>query len=289
MNTNDEFNTVRTRQPEGFYSGTGSVQQPKSRRKTTYLLSVVLCFFMLTLFGIDYVLQPQRFPTKHIDVIGNLANTSSSQVVAAVAKVSANNILRVDIAKAAEAAQSLPWVEGATIRRVWPDTLQVQVNERVIRARWNENEFLDQIGTPFSLPDFHDTELPSLIGPHDSAQAVLAAYVDWNRSLASVGLEIRSIKLTERGSWEMLVSQTINADGYAGYDDQAISTSSLKVIVGSGNIVKSIERFFKVYSEVFEPVHDEVAIIDLRYPDGVSVTWKNAPPKITGSLTVSSS
>ena len=86
--------------------------------------------------GVDYLLQPQRFPMKHINVEGELVNTHPSQIQKAIAQVvSSSNILRVDVSRAVDAAQALPWVENAQVNRKWPDTLEVRVNERVVRGR----------------------------------------------------------------------------------------------------------------------------------------------------------
>ncbi len=261
-------------------------EKPKSRRKAVLLFSTALCVFMVFLLGIDYVLQPQRFPTRHIDVIGNMPNSTSEQVAAVVAEVSANNILRVDIAKVAEAAQALPWVEGATIRRKWPDTLEVLVSERVILARWNDNEILDQLGTVVSMPDLADSSLPHLSGPQESAPKVLKAYQSWNRVVANVGLEVTSVHLSDRGSWEVFVRpfSLVEHDS-----EDAVVQDPIKVIVGRTNMSNRSKRFLKLYVEIFQPVQNKLAVIDMRYPDGVAVTWKGEPPKMQGSAKITNS
>ena len=263
-----------------------SAGKPKRKRRTIVMFGSALCVFMVCLLGVDYVLQPQRFPTRHIDVIGNMPNSTSEQIVEAVAEVSASNILRVDIAKVAEAAESLPWVEDATIRRKWPDTLEVQINERVILARWNDTEYLDQLGTVISIPELSDSSLPHLQGPETTALKVLEAYQSWNRVVANVDLEIKSVRLSERGSWEISVSPFSLADGTI---EPHVANEPIRVIVGNNDMPKRSKRFLKLYAEIFQPVHEQVAVIDMRYPDGVSVTWKDSPPKMLGSATIAKS
>ena len=113
------------------------------------ILAVVLFAGAVFGLGLDYLLHPQRFPLKHINVEGELINTHPSQVQKAIAQViSSSNILRVDVSKAVAAAQALPWVENARINRRWPDTLEVRVNERVISARWNVDLSLIHISEP---------------------------------------------------------------------------------------------------------------------------------------------
>lgn len=252
-------------------------EDSRTKRKGVLMFSTALCVFMVFLLGVDYVLQPQRFPTRHIDVIGNMPNSTSEQVAAAVAKVSANNILRVDIAKVAEAAQSLPWVEGATIRRKWPDTLEVLVSERVVLARWNDNEVLDQLGTVVSMPDLVDSSLPHLSGPQTSAPEVLKAYQSWSRVVANVDLEVNSVHLSDRGSWEISVRPFSLVE--LATTDASVAEPT-KVIIGGTNLVNRSKQFLKLYVEIFQPVQEKVAVIDMRYPDGVAVTWRGAPPEM---------
>lgn len=264
----------------------GRDRQPRTRRNIAVVFSATLCLLTVVLYGVDYVLRPDQFPTRHIDVVGELVNTSSSQVVAAVAAVSDSNLFRVDVAKAAQAAQSIPWIEGATIRKKWPDTLEVQVNERVIRARWNDGQFVDQIGIAVSLPDFQDPSLPHLRGPEDATLELLEAYDKWSSSVAGMGLEVSAIQLSNRGSWEVTLNPASRLDGP---QEAASKHSAIKVILGSSDIQNRSARFLKLYSQVFKPVHENVSVIDTRYPDGVSVVWKDSPPRMQGSLNIENS
>ncbi len=273
----------RSRRVRNGRSRSGHTASPRLNRKSIFMLATVLSVVMVFVFCLDFVLQQQRFPTRNIDVVGDLANTTSNEVAEAVAKVSAGNILRVDIARAAQAAQSLSWVEDATIRRKWPDTLEVQVNVRKVRARWNEDEYLDQFGNPFSLPSQIDRSLPLLRGPTVSAPEVLTAYETWSESVRKVGLKVQTIWLSKRGSWEIFVIPQKSAENFS---EIAVEAEPIKVIVGSSDIKERSKRFLKLYAEIFHPVHEKVSVIDMRYPDGVSVTWRGSPPKMQGIQTI---
>ena len=260
-----------------------SVTSTRFSRKGTYLFATVLSVAMVFAFCVDFVLQGQRFPTKYIDVVGDHAKSTTDQIVKAVAEVSTGNILLVDIAKAAEAAQSFSWVEKATIRRKWPDTLEVQINTRKVQARWGEDEYLDQFGTPFTMPIEVTQKLPMLSGPRSAAPEILEAYDSWKEPAKKVGLEIKSIKLSGRGSWEVHVSPL----GSTGTLEQVASEPApIKVIMGSTEVKDRSNRFLKLYADIFRPVSEMVATVDLRYRDGVSVTWKGTPPQIHGTQTI---
>ncbi len=256
---------------------------PRTSRRGTFVFATVLSVVMVLAFCVDFVLNWQRFPTKNIDVVGDLGHPESDQLAATVARVSTGNILRVDITKVVEAAQSLSWVENATIRRKWPDTIEVQVNLRKVRARFNDDEYLDQFGIPFKSPTPIDRSLPRLSGPRNSAAEILTAYEAWNEASSRVGLAVKSIWLSERGSWELFVSPIRRPDERYRSD---YSSEPIKVILGSGDINDRSKRFLKLYAELFQPLHEKISVIDLRYPDGVSVTWKGDVPIMHGSQSI---
>ena len=246
------------------------------------ILAVVLFAGAVFGLGLDYLLHPQRFPLKHINVEGELINTHPSQVQKAIAQViSSSNILRVDVSKAVAAAQALPWVENAKINRRWPDTLEVRVNERVISARWNIDSWLDQTGVAVTLPDYNDESLPKLRGADGSEKEVLKKYRLFEKIVVKYGLTVMELSRSERGSWNVHL-QAINsgAQETALADDQGTDRESFKVILGRNDPSNRVERFGRLYSERFHKVADQISVVDMRYPDGVSVRWVDKTPRL---------
>ena len=227
-------------------------------------------------------MQPQRIPVKYISVAGELRNTEPSQVQKAIAQVvSSSNILRVDISKAVAAAQALPWVENATVNRKWPDTLEVHVNERVVQARWNDDMWLDQSGVTLELPEYENESLPRMRGGSGAGHEVLAKYRTMERKFFRSGLKILELSKSERDSWEFQV-QVVSTDEKASHDKTESAEPSIRVILGSADLEKRSDRFLRLYSELFHSVADQISIIDMRYPDGISVRWVDQAPRLSG-------
>ncbi len=255
------------------------------------ILAVVLFAGAVFGLGLDYLLHPQRFPLKHINVEGELINTHPSQVQKAIAQViSSSNILRVDVSKAVAAAQALPWVENAKINRRWPDTLEVRVNERVISARWNVDSWLDQTGVAVTLPDYNDESLPKLRGADGSQKEVLKKYRLFEKIVGKYGLTVMELSRSERGSWNVHL-QAINSEAQetALADDQGTDRESFKVILGRNDPANRVERFGRLYSERFHNVVDQISVVDMRYPDGVSVRWVDKTPRLNGVIKLKNS
>ena len=267
-----------------YISPTDSADRSPARRgiRAVSVLAVALCALALFMLGVDYLMQPQQFPMKHISVEGELRNTQPSQVQKAIAEVvSSSNILRVDISKAVAAAQALPWVENATVNRKWPDTLEVHVNERVVQARWNDDMWLDQSGVTLELPEYENESLPRMRGGSGAGQEVLAKYRTMERKFFRSGLKILELSKSERDSWEFQV-QVVSTDEKASHDKTESAEPSIRVILGSADLEKRSDRFLRLYSELFHSVADQISIIDMRYPDGISVRWVDQAPRLSG-------
>ena len=273
------------------YGAVSSESAPETGSIRISILAVVLCAMAVFGLGVDYLLQPQRFPMKHINVEGDLVNTHPSQIQKAIAQVvSSSNILRVDVSRAVDAAQALPWVENAKVNRKWPDTLEVRVNERVVRAHWNDDRWIDQTGVVLTLPNFSDESLPRLRGADGSAKEVLAKYRMLDKTLRQYGLQVQELAKSERGSWDLLVQVVADdTNSEVVKDVQEDADRSVRVILGSRASQHRVERFVRLYSEVLRDVVHRIQVVDMRYPDGVSVRWKDKAPRLSGIVKLKNS
>ena len=117
------------------------------------------------------------------------------------------SFLSLDLERAREAFESVPWVRHATVRRVWPDRLAVQLEEHRVAALWNadtgDERLVNTFGEVFeaNLGDVEDEALPRLAGPAGSAARVLAMWRVLAPVMQPLGSPIESLLLTGHGSW----------------------------------------------------------------------------------------
>ena len=154
-----------------------------------------------------------------------------------------------------EQIESLPWVKGAVIHKTWPNKLSIWVNEYKPAAVWNESEFLSPEGEIFQLPaDKIKTDaFPRLAGPDFQSTKVLDA---WSRIYADFkqkNLQLKAIKIDERGSW------------------QATLDNGVMLKLGRGDWKPKLERFVTIYPQIEVPENKRLSYVDLRYPNGAAV------------------
>ena len=79
----------------------------------------------------------------------------------------------------------MPWVRSAMLRRVWPDRLEVALEEHVALARWRDTALVNDRGEVFEAAT--DARLPVFGGPEGSAAEMVAQYRVFVDLLARVG------------------------------------------------------------------------------------------------------
>src|SRR5688572_26191813 len=120
-----------------------------------------------------WLLLPERFPVTRVEVKGSLQKTTRAQIEAALPRT-ATNFFVADLAEARGAVEKLPWVRRVGVRRVWPDALEISVEEHVALARWGDDRLVNVQGETFSAKS--SEALPSFIAPGGTAAEVTRRY-----------------------------------------------------------------------------------------------------------------
>lgn len=159
-----------------------------------------------------------------------------------------------DVSGVKQTLESHAWIEEASIKRIWPDSLSISLTEHVAIARWGDDQLLNQYGELISPNNVERmTSLPLLDGPDGSQVSVMEQYQMMNQLLLTSGLRMSGITLSERGSWELSLND------------------SMLVTVGREQIVERLQRFIDFYEG--QPVEETVGIsaVDLRYDNGIAI------------------
>lgn len=254
----------------------------QQRGRRSAIAAVLFCVLAIAGLGVDYIFQPQRFPLKNIEVQGELHNTYTLQIQKILAENMPSNIFRINLAEAANVAESLPWIAQASVRRQWPDTLQVQVHEHVVEARWETGAWVERSGALIELPDYSNTELPVFVGAEQYIPEMLSSYRRWTPQLSLAGLKIRGISKSARGDWKLEVSPV---EPLAPTLENEVN-STATVVLGNDNPEVAVKRFVWLYLEVFEPVVNSLVRVDMRYPNGIAVEWTDNAPQLPGSVKI---
>lgn len=198
-------------------------------------------------------------PIRAIEVEGSFQRVSALDVEATLHQHIGRGFFSADLRAMRRRLEALDWVDSASIRRRWPDTLQVGVTEHLAAARWGESGLLNTRGELFLREARHlPAELPRLEGPDGAQTEVAARYLELREQLADLGLRPAGVRLDARGAWEVTLS------------------NGVRVRLGRAEVDARLERFLTAAGSVLMNRMDEVDYVDMRYSNGFSVGWTEA-------------
>jgi cell division protein FtsQ len=193
-------------------------------------------------------------PVQTIEVQGELHHHSSQQLSETLAKRLSGGFLTADLTDLKQAAEELPWVGGASIRRVWPDRLQVRVVEHKPVARWKGDRLVTAEGVVFragagSVP----AGLPLLEGDERRARELVQRYLEWRDRLMLAGQLIDTLGVDARGAWHLAL------------------VSKARLELGTDDIEPRLARYINAAPQL--DAAGRADLIDLRYSNGFAVKW----------------
>lgn len=223
---------------------------------------LVWSFGLATLLGVPIALAViwindlGRQPFSVVEVHGTLRQVSPKNLRAVLAPALSRGYFGIDVDQLRNRLQALAWVEQAHVRRIWPDRLNIDINEHVPRARWGKEQLLSYSGARFTpSPGSIPEGLPQLDGPPESELRVLQHYLAFSDLLKIAGLGVQRVSVDVRGAWYLVLD------------------NGLKMLLGRERMQKRLWRLARVYPLVIKPRVDDIAQVDLRYGNGFAVRW----------------
>lgn len=215
------------------------------------LLLVPLVFFAY------YLTRPTTFPISHVKVYASFHQIMPSRVHTLTESYVDTGFFAFKAKSLEQALLGLPWVDHVSIKKQFPGTIVITLQEKQPVARWGLHALFTADGQLF-YPDtpYHEKKLVQLVGPSGYSSKVFDTYEKMNKVLNGPGLSISRCELTERMAWEIQLN-----DG-------------MEVLLGRSQPFERLDRFVRIYDRVFAKSRS-ASKVDLRYASGMAVTWRN--------------
>ena len=233
-----------------------------TRSVTGVLLVAMLASTVL--LGKQWLSDPWRFPLNVVEAKGDFRYLDKQQLQAAVAPHATGGFFTVDVAAIRDAAEQLPWVYKASVKRIWPETLRLQIEEQQPVARWGTDGFLNQQGETFTPEKTYISMiLPGLAGPDGQQLKVLQNFQAVSKTLAPLGISITRMELDNRRAWHLQLDNAVLLE------------------LGRADGRQRLQRFVRAWPDVFAGRLDDLQRVDLRYSNGFSVYREQTVPENT--------
>lgn len=220
---------------------------PVALNRLSGLLLLATLLFSLWMLGGQAV--EAWLPVRSVEVRG-AAHQETRQGVGPVVFRLSGSLFSVDLEAARQGFESLPWVRSATVRRVWPGSLLVELEEHVPAAAWNDFAMLNVHGEVFPARPWQG--LPRFRAPEGMEKEVASRYGEFARVLGDRGWRIVALRVDVRGAWQLSLADGVTVD------------------LGRERLDERLKRFVTFYPMVSARMAG-IGRVDMRYPNGFAV------------------
>ncbi len=227
-----------------------------ARHNGLLLLLIVSAILLAGRLGYLYVSDAERFPITTIKVAASYQHLTHKELEAVLTKYVNASFFALPVTRLQNELNDLSWIDSAYVERVWPDTLKIKLIEKVPVAIWGDS-LMTEDGRLFNegaIPA--DLNVPRFKGPSSQQLEVLQVYEKLSKILSAYGLKASGLYLRDNRAWVLIFGNDI------------------KIYLGKKELEARLERFCKAYPAVFAEKADQLASVDLRYPRGMAVQWK---------------
>jgi len=202
------------------------------------------------------------FPLKQLVVATPLDQVSRAQIEQTARNVLTGNFFTVNLETAQTAFERMPWVRSASLRRRWPDGIELELEEHRAAALWTpkdgEPRLVSTRGEVFVAAT--DETLPQFAGPEGSASRVLERYLAFSEGLAPSGRKPVAVRVSAREAWQLKLDDGVVLE--LGREEPRHP------------LAERVNRFAIHYAAASSAARSRlqgIGVVDMRYPNGFAL------------------
>ena len=204
---------------------------------------------VLVLYGaVRYVLRLPVFPLRTVELIAVPQRVPVDLLERVVHEQVSGNFFTVDLDKTRQEFEQLPWVRKVSVRRKFPWSLEVEVEEQMALANWNGTALVNTYGEVFEAKP--DQSLPVFTGQPDTSAQVTQMYGELNAVLQPMKQQIVQIGLSQRFAWQVKLD------------------NGMVLELGREEMRQRLARFVSAYPYSLAALARPANHVDLRYRNG---------------------
>jgi cell division protein FtsQ len=200
----------------------------------------------------DIAARVVGFPIRVVDVTG-VKELTKAEVLAASGLTPSNSLVFMDATEARQKVKALPLVAEATVRKLYPDRVIIEVKERDAFALWQHEgqvRVVSADGTVIdTLRDQRYLKLPHVVGP--GAALRVKEYVDIVTQVPELKDQIRAGILVSERRWTIKLN------------------SGIDVKLPEAGAAEALRQLMKLDKEA-QVLSKDIIDIDLRIPGRVA-------------------
>jgi cell division protein FtsQ len=221
---------------------------------------LIVLLIALMVWAIYRLVPDNALPVKQVTVTGQFRHLDVGDIQQRAMPYMDRDFFSVNLALIEKAIGNMPWVYEVSVRRVWPETIEIHIIEQEAVAQWGEQALLNPYGEIFEpATEQRPAGLPMIHGPESRRHDLIKSFLDIHSQLKSIGLLLNSLIEDRRGSWVVGLN------------------NGLKLSLGQREQRSRLRHFIQAYPGLIAARKDQVKSIDLRYSNGLAIAWEQQP------------
>lgn len=200
--------------------------------------------------------QDTLLPIKTIQLSGTFRYIDQQEIESAVQQYIGEGFFSLDINRVQKTLGDKPWTESISIRRVWPDRLNIVIVEKTPVARWDNNHLLSDKAAVYRAETKAFAGLPLVYTAGTNPGQMLSLYYRLASQFTSLNETLVAVHKDSRGALDLQLE------------------NGLMIKVGRSDVERKILRFVAIYRQQIQPRLAKIQQLDLRYSNGFAVAWK---------------
>ena len=232
----------------------------KNKEKSPFSKPIRLGLILLIIFAVYEIsfhfVEPKLLPIKHIKMAAHHELINLTSLKTRMAQ-EVKGFFSTDVMALKNKMLAEPFVDQVIIKRVWPDTLFINLTEVTLVANWGQDIFVTSKGDLIFAKTASKKQLPIFKGPTEYAGKILAEFNALSALFQPYNLVISEVELNMRHSWQVTLD------------------NGMKLLLGRKDIPEHISSFLAIYPKIKKRYNNEIISIDLRHSNGISVHTQN--------------
>lgn len=224
-----------------------------------FLLVVLTGLVYMAVVIRDYLQDEQKSPVQVIQFSGEFERVNIGELERLIRSEQPGSFFALDVNQVHQLVEAQPWIYRASVRKQWPKTLQIYLVEQQPVVAWNADMVLNPYGEAFNVSP-ETLGLPQLFGPGGSEKTALEGFNAMQLLLATSGLAVEELSLSERFAWQVQLE------------------NGIRLNLGRQEFMDRLQRFVDVYPLLIKQ-EKAVEYVDLRYDTGLAVGWQQEQNK----------
>lgn len=204
-----------------------------------------------------HVLSADLLPIKYVRIEGAFQYITKDRIKKILINQVSKGLYSANIIQIQKSVNQLPWIKKVKVKRVWPDAIDIKIIEQNPVVRWGEKGLLNLSGDmflPLNIKKF--SHLPRIEGPGGNQKKLFEIMQGIEVSLADQKLKLAEFKVNERRAWNIRL------------------TNKMELKLGRNDPLNKFQRFLQTLALLGDEIVKKVKVVDLRYPNGYALTWK---------------